>query len=146
MIQLLLTLRADLTARDTAGCTALDHAQQRVVDGWRRNCSVVHRFDAEAALHVLEGWCSRPSHDAVDSESEAEVGAESLPELGRPQALSREEMRQRATLGGVDAKAVIRGMRVRDAERNQTGRPKAWAAQCANEPEPEPEGLLQLLC
>jgi hypothetical protein len=142
VIQLLLTLRADLTVRDTAGHTALDHARQRVVDGWRRNCSVVHRFDAEAALHVLEGWRSRP----MDVEPETEVDAHLLAELAEPQAHSREEMQQRAILwSGVDAKAVIRGMRVRDAERMATARAKAWARQCATEPEPEPEGRLQQL-
>ena len=123
VIQLLLAFGADVNVTDAAGQTALDHAQQRVVDGWRRNCSVVYRFDAEAALHVLEEWC------------------EPLAELAEPKPHAREEVRHSATLCGVDAKAVIRGMRERDTKRMHTIRARQRSTQCAREPEPEPEGL-----
>lgn len=142
MIRLLLARGADPDVCDTAGQTALDHARERVVDGWRRNCSVAHRFDAEATLHVLEEWHGRHSHGAVDVEPEAEADVESLAQLvAEPQARKATE---RAIICGVNAKAVIWGMRVRDAKRMRTARAKRWPpfgeTQFAAEPEPEPEG------
>eukprot|EP01043_Picozoa_sp_COSAG02_P056205 COSAG02_NODE_6632_length_3449_cov_1.459403_3_plen_149_part_00 len=144
MIRLLLARGVDPAVRDTAGQTALDHARERVVDGWRRNCSVTHRFDAEATLHVLEEWHGRRSHGAVDVEPEAKADVESLAHIlvAEPQATKAME---RATFCGVNAKAVIWGMRVRDAKRMRTARAKRWPpfreTQFAAEPEPEPEGL-----
>ena len=119
----MLALGADANVSDAAGQTALDHARERTVDGWRRNCSVVHRFDAEAALHVLKQW------------------SEPLVKLAESQQHAREEVRHRPMRCGVDAKAVIRGMRERDTERMHTTRARQWSTQCAREPEPEPEGL-----
>ena len=140
IINLLLWLGADVHARDTAGQTALDHAQKRVFDGRRKNCTLVKRFDSEAALYVLEEWCSRAKQcrdvrPAFAAESRMQYSTETQP---------------RELIYGVSAKAVIQRMRERDAEwkcmnrakRRRTSSSQSYPHQKLEselEPEPEPE-------